>query len=62
MKTPNNFYNKVRDMVKDTSYNMTLGRDIRDLINSIESKKSKDIIDDKQITIFDDLKNYGNRS
>tara|TARA_B110000908_G_C9833683_1_gene262488 strand:+ start:41 stop:226 length:186 start_codon:yes stop_codon:yes gene_type:complete len=57
------FYETVVSIVKSTPNNMSLGDSIRSLVNKIESVvEKKTLNDDKQITIFDDLSNYGNRS
>jgi|TARA_B110000967_G_scaffold207854_1_gene258281 hypothetical protein len=57
------FYETVLGIVKSTPNNMSLGDSIRSLVNKIESVvEKKTLNDDKQITIFDDLSNYGNRS
>ena len=57
------FYETVLNIVKSTPNNMSLGDSIRSLVNKIESVvEKKTLNDDKQITIFDDLSNYGNRS
>ena len=57
------FYETVLGIVKSTPNNMSLGDSIRSLVNKIESVvEKKTLNDDKQITIFDDLRNYGNRS
>lgn len=57
------FYETVLGIVKSTPNNMSLGDSIRSLVNKIESVvEKKTPNDDKQITIFDDLINYGNRS
>tara|TARA_R110002095_G_C4179434_1_gene232765 strand:- start:731 stop:916 length:186 start_codon:yes stop_codon:yes gene_type:complete len=57
------FYETVVGIVKSTPNNMSLGDSIRSLVNKIESVvEKKTLNDDKQITIFDDLSNYGNRS
>ena len=59
------FYEIVRNITKSTPNNMDLGNSIRSLINKIEDSKQVEpevLVDTNQVTIFQDLENYGNRS
>lgn len=59
------FYEIVRNITKSTPNNMDLGNSIRSLINKIEDSKQVEpevFTDSNQVTIFQDLENYGNRS
>lgn len=59
------FYEIVRNITKATPNNMDLGNSIRSLINKIEDSKQVEpevFTDSNQVTIFQDLENYGNRS
>ncbi len=59
------FYEIVRNITKSTPNNMDLGNSIRSLINKIEDSKQVEpevFVDTNQVTIFQDLENYGNRS
>jgi len=59
------FYEIVHNITKSTPNNMDLGNSIRSLINKIEDAKQVEpevSTDSNQITIFQDLENYGNRS
>ena len=59
------FYETVRSITKSMPNNMDLGNAIRSLINKIEDAKQVEpevSTDSNQITIFQDLENYGNRS
>lgn len=59
------FYEIVHSLTKSMPNNMDLGNAIRSLINKIEDAKQVEpavSTDSNQITIFQDLENYGNRS
>jgi len=59
------FYEIVHSLTKSMPNNMDLGNAIRSLINKIEDTKQVEpevSTDSNQITIFQDLENYGNRS
>jgi hypothetical protein len=59
------FYEIVHSITKSMPNNMDLGNAIRSLINKIEDAKQVEpevSTDSNQITIFQDLENYGNRS
>jgi len=59
------FYEIVRNLTKSKPNNMDLGNSIRSLINKIEDSKQVEpevFVDTNQVTIFQDLENYGNRS
>jgi hypothetical protein len=59
------FYETVHSITKSMPNNMDLGNAIRSLINKIEDAKQVEpevSTDSNQITIFQDLENYGNRS
>jgi len=59
------FYEIVHSLTKSKPNNMDLGNSIRSLINKIEDAKQVEpevSTDSNQITIFQDLENYGNRS
>ena len=65
MKHQANFYETIASITKNTPNNMELGTSIRSLINKIEDAKQVEpevSTDSNQITIFQDLENYGNRS
>jgi hypothetical protein len=60
MKHQANFYETIASITKNTPNNMELGTSIRSLINKIEDSKKKEAIKDpNQVTIFQDLENYG---
>jgi len=60
MKHQANFYETIASITKNTPNNMELGTSIRSLINKIEDSKNKEEIKDpNQVTIFQDLENYG---
>lgn len=59
------FYEIAHSLTKSMPNNMDLGNAIRSLINKIEDAKQVEpevSTDSNQITIFQDLENYGNRS
>lgn len=55
------FYNKIKDLTRATPNDLELGSAVRFLINRTESSKETKA-DSNQITIFQDLERYGNRS
>lgn len=55
------FYNKIKDLTRATPNDSELGAAVRFLINRTESSKETKA-DSNQITIFQDLERYGNRS